>query len=151
MRKNFQYDEDMKKPLHGQSNDKALMIRERWHLLNQRLLRNELFSPPPVSSGPAARKEYYKLTPIEALIGSPGLKCIFGVITEIQEGQYYIEDCNSYVPVDIKNAEVTAGLFTENCFVLAEGELMDGVFVVHALGKLLFGLFKILYHHYLYF
>jgi hypothetical protein len=36
---------------------------------------------------------------------------------------------------DISTAQATPGLFTENCFVLAEGEMHAGVFKVTTLAK----------------
>jgi hypothetical protein len=37
--------------------------------------------------------------------------------------------------VDISNAQATPGLFTENCFVLAQGEMHAGVFRVETLAS----------------
>ena len=50
-----------------------------------------------------------------------GVKCIFGMLTQLVEGKYFIEDHNSTVEIDLSEAQVTTGLFTDNCMVLAEG------------------------------
>jgi hypothetical protein len=50
-----------------------------------------------------------------------GPKCIFGVLTQLQEGKWSIEDLNNAVAVDISEAEMTSGLFTDNCLVMAQG------------------------------
>ena len=121
-------------PLHGNAQDKAAIFRDRWNLLYQRLLRNELFSPPTITKGAAARKSYYQITHIESLIGSTGSKCIFGFLTQIEEGRWYIEDHNSHVRIDISNCTITEGLFTENCIVLCEGVLQNSVFVCSTMG-----------------
>ena len=52
-----------------------------------------------------------------------------------EEGRYAIEDLSARLPVDLSEAEQTLGMFTQNCVVVAEGELRpDGVFKVAALG-----------------
>jgi DNA polymerase epsilon subunit 2 len=119
---------------HGEAQDKAAIFRDRWNLLYQRLLRNDLFAPPPITKGAAARQSYYQITHIESLIGSPGTKCIFGFLCQVEEGKWYIEDHNSRVRVNISDAKITAGLFTENSIVLAEGSLQDSIFVVVHMG-----------------
>ena len=48
-----------------------------------------------------------------------------------EEGRYALEDLSARLPVDLSSAERTHGLFTQNCIVVAEGELReDGVFKV---------------------
>lgn len=42
-----------------------------------------------------------------------------------------LEDLSARLPVDLSEAEQTLGCFTQNCIVVAEGELQtDGVFKV---------------------
>lgn len=117
--------------LYGTADDKANMLRERWQLLRQRLARNPAFSPPAVST---ASTEYHEVTHIEALIGRPGAKVIFGMLTQIIEGKWFIEDTNSVIEVVLTDAECTPGLFVESCMVLAHGELVGEKFFVTALG-----------------
>lgn len=133
VRKTF-YTVPHKRPLHGSAEQKGDLLRDRFQLLHQRMLRNDLFSPPAVSAGPHIKQDYYKITQIESLIGTPGHKCIFGMLTSMVEGKYHIEDPEAFVEVDISEAQITSGLFTENCMVLAEGELIEGVFHVSTLG-----------------
>eukprot|EP00457_Paulinella_chromatophora_P005543 gb/GEZN01005560.1/.p1 GENE.gb/GEZN01005560.1/~~gb/GEZN01005560.1/.p1 ORF type:complete len:534 (-),score=90.17 gb/GEZN01005560.1/:109-1710(-) len=119
---------------HGEAKEKAMMFRGRFEALKQQLLRNDVFSPPPMSAGPASRKDYYAITDIESLVGAPGRKCVFGMLTSLREGQYHLEDLVSSIPVDLSNARLTSGLFVDGAFVLCEGELEDGVFVVQTMG-----------------
>ena len=35
----------------------------------------------------------------------------------------YLEDLTGQIQVDVSNAATTSGLYTENCIVLAEGEV----------------------------
>jgi hypothetical protein len=72
-----------------------------------------------------------QLASLDSLLGSHGTHCIMGMITQPSEGAYALEDLTCSVPLDLSNAHYTAGLFTENCIVVAEGEMLDGAFHVH--------------------
>lgn len=123
--------------LHGSAQDKADVLRERFAVLKQRILRNDLFTPSTVNRGSNNTDlTHYQLTLIESLIGTPGPKCIFGMLTELVEGKHFIEDLNASVPIDISDPklEITKGLYTDNCFVIALGELIDGIFKVSGIG-----------------
>lgn len=51
-----------------------------------------------------------------------------------EEGRFALEDLSARVPVDLAGAEQTMGVFTQNCLVVAEGELTAaGVFKVGGL------------------
>ena len=47
-------------------------------------------------------------------------------------GEWFLEDANSSVPLDLEDVTVAEGLFTERCAVLAQGELVDDRFKVAA-------------------
>ena len=49
---------------------------------------------------------------------------------------FFLEDLTGLIQIDLSNAATSAGLFTENCVVVAEGEVRasDGVFEARALG-----------------
>lgn len=54
----------------------------------------------------------------------------------MEEGRYYLEDHTAQVPMDLSQASVlTDGFILENCIVLVEGELIDGILHVHRLGN----------------
>jgi hypothetical protein len=65
------------------------------------------------------------------LLGSHGTKCLLGMLTQPSEGNYHIEDLTCQVPLDLSSAQCTAGLFTENCIIVTEGEMLDGKFRVN--------------------
>lgn len=109
-----------RRPLHGQAGDKAEAFRERYAQALQRTSRHLRHD----TDGAL------RVTMIKSLLGSPGPKLIFGMLTQITEGRWYVEDLNSYVPVDLSAVAQFDGLFTEGCMVLAQGELADGVFYV---------------------
>ena len=59
---------------------------------------------------------------------------VLGMITQLKEGKYYLEDPTGAVQMDMSATRYQSGLFTENCFVLAEGYFDDGIFYVSAIG-----------------
>jgi DNA polymerase epsilon subunit 2 len=118
--------------LHGTASDRLAMSRERFQILEFRLLRSELFAPRILSNVHDAK---YRLTPLESLWGSLRVpQLVFGQLSQIREGQYALEDLKSHVPVDLTQATIGPGLFTEGCIVLAEGVMRrDDVFQVMSL------------------
>jgi DNA polymerase epsilon subunit 2 len=119
------------KQLHAQASAKNQMFRDRFLLVQQRVLRNQLFSAPIISS---SKREFVQLTQVEALLGSEGVKRLLGMLTQKEEGQYYLEDISGSIKLNLANAKTTNGLFTESCIVLVEGEASDGVFHVNVMG-----------------
>jgi DNA polymerase epsilon subunit 2 len=117
--------------LHGTAADRLSMSRERFQLLEFRLLRNEAFAPVLLS----ASTSRHKVTPLESLWGSAHVPhLVFGQLSQIREGQYALEDLKSHVPVDLTRATIGPGLFTEGCVVLAEGVMTrEDVFQVTSL------------------
>ena len=124
-------------PLHADSEAKAELFLERLAILNQRTLRHELFSPVAEGAQHSQTSEKFSLRPVEYLLGSTGSLqqiIVLGMLTQIKEGQYYLEDGTGSVPLDLSKAAYHNGLYTENCFVLAEGSYEDGVFQAAAMG-----------------
>ncbi|XP_053376311.1 DNA polymerase epsilon subunit 2-like [Mercenaria mercenaria] len=122
--------------LHGNANDKANLFRERYTILQQRTLRHDLFTPPALGSAPDESKKF-QLKPIEYLLGTTakvGEVIVLGMLTQLKEGKWYLEDPTGVVQIDLSKANFHTGLFTENCFVLAEGWYEDEMFHVNAFG-----------------
>ncbi len=115
---------------------KVSLYRERFHLLAQRLARNKLFSRPALRGVAAAGAGFCELTPLQALLGTAGeTRFVLGALSQLEDGRFWLEDTTGSVAVDLSHAATSAGLFTENCVVVAEGELRrDGVFEARALG-----------------
>ncbi len=121
--------------LFGQAGHKGSLFRERYMLLRQRTLRNEFFTPTPL--GQTAQSEKYSLQSVEYLLSSSGITSkviILGMVSQIKEGKYHLEDPTGNVELDISECEFHVGLFTENCLVLAEGVYNDKVFQLSAIG-----------------
>eukprot|EP00742_Colponemidia_sp_Colp-10_P009321 GILJ01010153.1.p1 GENE.GILJ01010153.1~~GILJ01010153.1.p1 ORF type:complete len:545 (+),score=81.60 GILJ01010153.1:34-1635(+) len=113
--------------LHASAEAKIEIYRERYHLILQRLLRDKHFTPP-VPGITYKQDTYIPITSTESLIGNPGRKYVFGMITQQEEGKFFLEDLHKAVPLDLSEASAGEGLLTEGCFVLADGEFIDGSF-----------------------
>ena len=118
------------------------MFSQRYALVQQRILKQDLFRPKLVASGSARSGRgddsgaAHSLTPVESLLGRPGVKFLLGMIVQVEEGRYYLEDHSAQVPLDLSGASLlTDGFITENSIVLIEGEMLDGVLHVHRMGS----------------
>ncbi|XP_070605001.1 DNA polymerase epsilon subunit 2 isoform X2 [Erythrolamprus reginae] len=123
--------------LFGSARDKAELFRERYIILQQRTHRHELFTPSAIGSQTDENKNKFQLKTIETLLGSSakmGEVIVLGMITQLKEGKYYLEDPTGVVLLDISKAQFHSGLYTESCFVLTEGWYEDEVFHVTAFG-----------------
>ncbi|XP_012519209.1 PREDICTED: DNA polymerase epsilon subunit 2 [Propithecus coquereli] len=105
-------------PLHD------VFVRKRSH-------RHELFTPPVIGCHPDESRSKFQLKTIETLLGSTtkiGDVIILGMITQLKEGKFFLEDPTGTVQLDLSKAQFHSGLYTEACFVLAEGWFEDQVF-----------------------
>ncbi|XP_030637752.1 DNA polymerase epsilon subunit 2 [Chanos chanos] len=121
----------------GQARDKAELFRERYTILQQRTHRHELFTPPVVGSDPGEGRNKFQLKTVEALLGSTakvGEVIVLGMITQLKEGKFFLEDPSGTVQLNLSKAQFHSGLYTESCFVLAEGWYEDSVFHINAFG-----------------
>ncbi|CAJ0953394.1 unnamed protein product [Ranitomeya imitator] len=103
--------------LFGSARDKAELFRERYTILQQRTHRHELFTPPVIGANPEESRSKFQLKTVENLLGSAakmGEVIVLGMITQLKEFH--------------------SGLYTESCFVLAEGWYEDKVFHINAFG-----------------
>ena len=123
----------------GSADDRLAMMRERYHLIHQRCMRNRLFRPPVLRNGTTGT-DVFELTPIESLTGVTGSRYVLGMLTVPEEGVYHLEDLTASVRLDLSAALMTSGLFTENSFVIAEGTMdhsappLGPKFIVNVLG-----------------
>uniref|UniRef100_A0A8C4QTQ8 DNA polymerase epsilon subunit n=1 Tax=Eptatretus burgeri TaxID=7764 RepID=A0A8C4QTQ8_EPTBU len=121
----------------GSPQNKAEIFRERFCIIQQCMQRHELFSPAPISTGNREAKTLFQLRTVEFLLGTTtNLKevILLGMLTQIKEGKFYLEDPTGTVQLDLQNVQHQHGLFTECCCILAEGRYDDGVFHVIAMG-----------------
>ncbi|XP_042434279.1 DNA polymerase epsilon subunit B-like [Zingiber officinale] len=128
------YEHTGKLPIHGDAVDKAALYRDRYQLLFQRISRDKYFSRP-VFATEMTESESCEITSIQSLIGCTGRRWIMGVISQLEEGQFYLEDLAAAVPIDLSNSKITAGFLVENTVIVAEGELLpNGIFQVNTCG-----------------
>lgn len=140
MRKQFTLmtEKSESRSLFGEAVHKVDMYAQRYGLIHQRILRQDLFRPKLVTADGRRSEESgatHILTPVESLLGQSGPKFLLGMIVQVEEGRYYLEDTTAQVPMDLTGAEVlTDGFITENCILLVEGEMVDGILQVHRMG-----------------
>ncbi|XP_049595515.1 DNA polymerase epsilon subunit 2 [Syngnathus scovelli] len=121
----------------GIARDKAELFRERYTILLQRTRRHELFTPPVIGAAVVHNQNKFQLKTIEALLGSTatlGGVIVLGMITQLREGKFYLEDPTGTVELNMSKAQFHNGLYTEYSFVLAEGWYEDSVFHVNGFG-----------------
>ena len=131
LRKAFRMEPATGRRVNGDPGGKGRIFRERFAMIQQRVSRMDLFNAPLLQS---SKRQFLRLTPIEALLGSSGCRTLLGTISQVEEGKYYLEDLSASVPVDLSAAQTMGGLITEGCTVIAEGELRDGTFHVDMIG-----------------
>ena len=88
------------------------------------------------ASASASASSAAELIELKALLGHERQRRVdCGFLTKHEEGQYFIEDLSARLPIDLSGCDAAEGLFTENCVVVAEGELQpSGEFRAMALG-----------------
>ncbi|KAI8062723.1 DNA polymerase alpha/epsilon subunit B-domain-containing protein [Gongronella butleri] len=103
----------------GTAKDKAEMYRDRLNLVKQRLLRHERFCPTAMHLD---KQSYIKITPIKALIGHDTQHfTLFGMLTQLEEGKYFLEDDDAHIELHMTNFKFDVGLFTDGTFVIVAG------------------------------
>uniref|UniRef100_A0A0E0ID34 DNA polymerase epsilon subunit n=1 Tax=Oryza nivara TaxID=4536 RepID=A0A0E0ID34_ORYNI len=119
--------------IHGEAGDKAALYRDRY----QRLARDKYFSKPAFDTV-MTEDDNCEITSIQSLIGCTGRRWIMGVISQLEERQFYLEDltgANSITSFLSTEHKITSGFFVENTVILAEGELLsNGIFQVNTCG-----------------
>ncbi|KAI4352050.1 hypothetical protein L6164_006336 [Bauhinia variegata] len=121
-------------PIHGEASAKSTLYRDRFLLLFQRLSRDQHFSKPAFNSE-LSHFGSCEISPIQSLVGQIGRRWVMGVISQLEDGHFYLEDLTASVEIDLSNAKITTGFFSENTIVVAEGEmLVEGIFQVLTCG-----------------
>ncbi|XP_034107437.1 LOW QUALITY PROTEIN: DNA polymerase epsilon subunit 2 [Drosophila albomicans] len=117
---------------------KSDYLQQRYAMLLQKTLRHDLFAPAVIQDGVAAEAQTkkFKLQYAENLLATSNMKeaVVLGLLTQLKEGKFYVEDPTGSVQLDLSGARFHAGFFCEGCFVLAEGSYANGVLKVDGLG-----------------
>ncbi len=127
----------------GSADNKVDMLLQRYALIHQRLMRNPHFKSRLAISNVGGMNDepddVRKITPIEGLLGSSGDKILLGIIVQVEEGHYYLEDPTAQIQMDLSQAEfLSDGYMTEHSICLVEGEMVDGVLSVKKIGHPLY-------------
>ncbi|XP_043273649.1 DNA polymerase epsilon subunit 2 [Venturia canescens] len=119
--------------LYANAVEKSSIFRDRLGLLWHRTRRQELFTPLRFGEDFSER---WELTPIEYLMSElkTGNVFVLGLLSQLTEGQFYLEDTGGSVKIDLKKASFQAGLVTEGSIVIANGNFEDGVLNVKDIG-----------------
>ncbi|PVU93514.1 hypothetical protein BB561_003236 [Smittium simulii] len=115
---------------------KAGMFRQRYDTIRQLLQRNETYLRE-TSLGNTWNNNVFVDT-IGSIKGRENQTfVIFGMITQIEEGFYHIEDKDHIIKLDLSQMKLEkknySGIITRDSFVLIEGNLNDDVFVVDSI------------------
>ncbi|KAJ9585805.1 hypothetical protein L9F63_002396, partial [Diploptera punctata] len=111
---------------------KAFLYKNRYTILLQRTQRHDLFKP--TLLGLSSENQKPKLQPIEFLLSSSGKVSgviILGMLTQLKEDHYHLEDPTGIVKLDLKKQ---ININIENCFILVEGYYEDKIFHVNEVG-----------------
>ncbi|VVB16873.1 unnamed protein product [Arabis nemorensis] len=120
-------------PVHGEASAKTELYRERYMLLKQRVSRAEHFSRPTFDAE-MSQFDNDGISSIQSLIVDIGRKWVMGVISQLEDGHFYLEDDSASVEIDLSKYKITTGFFTENTIILAEGKMQNGIFQVITCG-----------------
>jgi len=117
------------------ADSKGRVYQDRFSMLHQRTARHDLFNSTAQSTG--AENKRFQLKAVEFLLGTTNRLddvIVLGMVTQLSHGTYSLEDPSGVVQLDLSETKFHTGLYTENCFVLAEGWYDDNIFHVLALG-----------------
>lgn len=134
------YNTPSKSVIDAPASAKSELFRLRYELILSKTLRNEKFKPP-LSGISAVSKQnnHFEITGVEGLRSEQGEKLVLGMLTQLEEGIWFLEDINGSIKLDLSSADITAGLHTDGSFIIAQGvfteeEGTDPVFRVSAMG-----------------
>jgi DNA polymerase epsilon subunit 2 len=115
-------------------NEKATIFRERYHIILQRLLRNELFMSYPTHVLPK-HQTAGTISSVKNLLGRRNQQfLLFGLLTRSPSGVLSLSDIDGKVGLDLSDAVSAGGLFAPGIFVLVDGKYMENnIFRVHTI------------------
>ncbi|XP_076749484.1 DNA polymerase epsilon subunit 2 [Xylocopa sonorina] len=118
---------------YGDAQYKSTIFKDRYELLWYKTMRHELFIPPKLGE---KKQNWIELVPIEHLLSEnkKGSVYVMGLLAQLVEGQYYLEDPGGSIKVDLRRAKFQDGLVMEASIVIASGDFRDGVLHVNDIG-----------------
>jgi DNA polymerase epsilon subunit 2 len=123
--KTYSIESSAKYSLYPGIESRARMFRERFHMVQQRLLRKTNYKLRGLSS--ENKRDSEEVSTIESLLGDPGHRVLLGIITQPEEGKWFLEDITSNIWLDLsifsKTVEGQDRIFTEGSIVVCSGSL----------------------------
>ena len=113
------------------------MYRERYNFTLQKLLRTKMFVLAGLSSSNNKHTHddtfVHEIYTIASLLGSKEERVLFGVITQPEEGSWFLEDLTGVIKLDFSFCEMHSEtyFYTEGSQVIASGVLANGIFCVN--------------------
>ncbi|CAE7941766.1 DPB2 [Symbiodinium necroappetens] len=119
---------------------KGRIYQERYEMLYHRLFLNlnENLQPSLVPEAKAVQGIFpgqRALTTVASLVGNPGRKLTFGLLRRLDDelqGRWVIEDLHKVMPVELV-VQSSGHFVTDASFILAEGEVKNGIFRIDGL------------------
>ncbi|WPH00436.1 Hypothetical protein R9X50_00326500 [Acrodontium crateriforme] len=116
------------------ASNKTALLRERYNIIYQRLLRNEAFQAPTFStnmpsltrSDSTTAQQFYKITPIANLLGRGGsTHLLLGMLVIAPTGTLALNDLSGSISLDLQHAQplqgVDSAFFVPGMIVLVDG------------------------------
>ncbi|XP_014471105.1 PREDICTED: DNA polymerase epsilon subunit 2 [Dinoponera quadriceps] len=110
--------------LHSEVQCKSLIFKHRFEMVWYKTLRHKQYSSSKFEKQSADK---INLIPIEYLLSElkTGNVCIMGLLTQLTEDQYYLEDTSGSVKIDLGNTDFQDAFIMEGCIVIANGTYKD--------------------------
>lgn len=131
----YKYDIDQKKYILDKTKRNLLppakirseFLIDRYVMLWQRTSRHDLFSS--AIPGTSNDLKKFELRKIESLLSATSANeiVVLGLLAQLTENQFFLEDPTGSVPIDLSNVQYHSGFFCEGSFVLIEGNYGDGI------------------------
>ncbi|XP_051158956.1 DNA polymerase epsilon subunit 2 [Leptopilina boulardi] len=112
---------------------KSLIFKDRLDLLYHRTLRHDHFKNSKFGESNDGKLE---LVPIENLLSESKTDNVYviGLLSQLTEGEFYLEDNYGNVKLDLRNADFQTSLIMEGSIVIASGNYSDNIFKVEKIG-----------------
>jgi DNA polymerase epsilon subunit 2 len=127
-----QFQQSPKPSIIAAPKEKATIFRERYEIILQRLLRNELFQSLPTYT----QQKYQtagKISSIKTLLGRRNQHfLLFGLLNRAPSGVISLSDPDGSIQLDLTDAVSAGGIISVGSFILVDGKYTDkNVFRVH--------------------
>ncbi|KAL0885615.1 hypothetical protein Bca101_009598 [Brassica carinata] len=105
--------------------DAFLVPKYRYDSVNKKFIEHTSSLPVRAFDPETSQFENCEISPIQSLVFETGRKWVMGVISQLEDGHFYLEDLSASSVQDKQRV-----FHTENTIILAEGEMKDVIFQV---------------------